>query len=166
MTVMQARIFETKSGWAAVASSGQGISQVLMPSKSRAKIERELEKLCSGEYEVGKNLIRVESDIIRYFNGRFVDFSQYPIDMTFSTGFDKTVWLAIKDIPYGKTMTYKEVAEKIGNPNASRAVANALNHNPIPLLLPCHRILASDGIGGYSAGVALKKKMLQLEGII
>ena len=83
-----------------------------------------------------------------------------------ATDFQKRVWKEIDKIPYGKTVTYKEIAEKIGKPNASRAVANACGRNPSPLIRPCHRVICSDGsIGGYSAygGTKMKMKLLKKE---
>ncbi len=86
--------------------------------------------------------------------------------MTFKkiTPFQHKVLKAVLTIPLGKTRSYKWVAQKIGSPRASRAVGQALNRNPFPLLVPCHRVVASDGkIGGYSKGESKKKNLLNLE---
>lgn len=83
-----------------------------------------------------------------------------------ATDFQKLVWAEIDKIPYGTTITYKEIAKKIGKPNAARAVANACGQNPNPIIRPCHRVICSDGkIGGYSApgGAEMKKKLLEDE---
>jgi len=85
------------------------------------------------------------------------------------TEFQKKVWNAIDKIPSGHTITYKQLAEFIGNPNAYRAVANACAKNPKPIKTPCHRVISSDGsIGGYSGkgGIRKKKALLKKEGII
>ena len=85
------------------------------------------------------------------------------------TQFQKKVWKAIDKIPFGHTITYKQLAESIGKPNAYRAVANACGKNPKPIKTPCHRVVSSDGsIGGYSAkgGVEKKRALLKKEGII
>lgn len=80
------------------------------------------------------------------------------------TGFEIKVYECICKIPKGQTRTYKWVAEQIGNPGATRAVAQALKRNPWPLIIPCHRVISSDGkIGGYAYGVELKKLLLELE---
>lgn len=82
------------------------------------------------------------------------------------TKFEKKVWNEISKIPYGQTMSYKEIAEAIGHPRAYRAVANACGKNPIPIIRPCHRVICSDGsIGGYSAsgGTRLKSILLKIE---
>ena len=82
------------------------------------------------------------------------------------TDFQKKVWAEIDKIPYGSTITYKDIAIKIGKPNSARAVANACGHNPNPIIRPCHRVICSNGkIGGYSApgGAEMKKKLLEEE---
>ncbi|MBD3388861.1 MAG: methylated-DNA--[protein]-cysteine S-methyltransferase [Candidatus Altiarchaeales archaeon] len=108
----------------------------------------------------------LESDLARYYNGRVVDFSGYELDLTYSTGFQKMVWRVVRKIPYGKTLTYREVAEALGMPKAARAVGNALNENPTPILIPCHRVVGSRDIGGFRGGSALKKRLLKLEGVL
>jgi O-6-methylguanine DNA methyltransferase len=79
------------------------------------------------------------------------------------TDFQKKVWKEMLKIPYGKTLTYKELAVKIAKPNAYRAVANACGANNLPIIIPCHRVVASNGLGGYSAGIDIKKRLLELE---
>ena len=163
---MFARLFHTKYGWMGVVSGGQGISHILLPSRSKGKIEKQLESIVGGEYDSTRDLMALESDLVKYFNGRAVDFSRYPLDLTYSTGFQKRVWLAVKDIPYGRTITYKEVAGKVGEPRAVRAVGGALNENPLPVIIPCHRVVGVRSVGGFSGGSALKKRMLKLEGVL
>ena len=82
--------------------------------------------------------------------------------------FQRLVWEEIEKIPYGKTMTYKEIAIKIGRPKSSRAVANACGKNPLPIIRPCHRVICSNGeLGGYSGsgGARLKKILLKIESL-
>ena len=84
------------------------------------------------------------------------------------TNFQKTVWKEISKIPFGETRTYKDLAIAIGKPNSSRAVANACGKNPYPVIIPCHRVIRSDGkLGGYSGvgGVKKKKELLKLENV-
>lgn len=98
-----------------------------------------------------------------YFSGRLRDFKQKTVFLH-GTDFEHSVWLCIKDIPYGETRTYKWVAERIGKPNAFRAVGQALGKNPMPIVLPCHRVIESDGsLGGYSGGIDIKRRLLDLE---
>ena len=84
------------------------------------------------------------------------------------TNFQRTVWKEISKIPFGETRTYKDIAIAIGKPNSSRAVANACGKNPYPVIIPCHRVIRSDGkLGGYSGvgGVKKKKELLKLENV-
>ena len=86
------------------------------------------------------------------------------ISLEIGSDFDHKVWRALAEIPYGETRTYKWLAEKVGRPNASRAVGQSLSRNPLPIILPCHRIIESDGsIGGYSAGSEIKRRLLDME---
>ena len=102
-------------------------------------------------------------ELREYFEKGREEFTQR-ISLKTGTEFDRKVWLAIRDIPYGETKTYKWLAEKIGKPNAFRAVGQSLSRNPIPVLLPCHRIIESDGsLGGYSGGVDIKRRLLEIE---
>ncbi len=82
------------------------------------------------------------------------------------TEFQEAVWEALSGIGYGKTQTYKEIAESIGRPNAYRAVGNACGMNSLPIIVPCHRAVAADGIGGFSCGLDVKTKLMLIEGIL
>lgn len=83
--------------------------------------------------------------------------------MVEGTAFDKAVWQETLKIPCGEVRTYKDVAKEIGKPNAARAVGGALRRNPIPIIIPCHRVIASNGIGGYTPGLRYKLALLKLE---
>jgi methylated-DNA-[protein]-cysteine S-methyltransferase len=110
---------------------------------------------------VASPLIRKE--LKEYFEDGREEFTQ-KIGFTKGTEFDMNVWLSLQEVPYGETRTYKWLAEKVGKPAASRAVGQALSRNPLPILLPCHRIIESDGsIGGYSGGVDIKRRLLEIE---
>jgi methylated-DNA-[protein]-cysteine S-methyltransferase len=105
------------------------------------------------------------SELEAYFKGNLKSFKQ-KIKFISGTEFQHKVWLALKDIPYGETRSYKWIAEKAGNPKATRAAGQALKKNPLPIILPCHRVIASDGsIGGFSCGVSIKKRLLMHETI-
>ena len=82
------------------------------------------------------------------------------------TAFQQRVWAALRAIPYGETRTYGELAAAIGSPSASRAVGMANHHNPIPIVIPCHRVIGANGtLTGYAGGLEIKRKLLALEGI-
>jgi methylated-DNA-[protein]-cysteine S-methyltransferase len=80
------------------------------------------------------------------------------------TGFQRQVWLELTRIPYGHVVSYGELARRVGRPGAARAVGGANARNPVPIIVPCHRVVASDGIGGYGGGVPMKEALLDLEG--
>lgn len=106
---------------------------------------------------------RLLSELDAYFNGHLNKFKQ-KIKFITGTDFEHKVWLALKEIPYGETRSYKWIAEKIGCPKAVRVVGQALKKNPMPIILPCHRVIASDGsIGGFSCGVEIKGWLLRHE---
>jgi len=81
------------------------------------------------------------------------------------TDFQKSVWDELRNIPYGETASYGDIAKRVSRPNAYRAVGSACNINPLPLIIPCHRVVASKGIGGFSGGLTLKRKLMEIEGI-
>ncbi len=102
-------------------------------------------------------------ELSEFFNGKNHTFSQ-KIRFLTGTDFEKKVWTALREVPFGETKTYKWMAEKVGHPSATRAVGRALSKNPVPIVLPCHRIIESDGsIGGYSSGVNIKIRLLKME---
>jgi len=108
---------------------------------------------------------RLRNDFLAYFSGRKVSFD-YRLDVAGFTPFRKAVWAAMKKIPYGQTRSYRWVAEKVGRPRAFRAVGNACAKNPMVIIVPCHRVVGSDGrLGGFSAGLDLKRALLELEGL-
>ena len=89
-----------------------------------------------------------------------------PLDLQLGTPFQQSVWLALQSIPYGKTRSYGEIAKKIRKPKAVRAVGGACGANPIPLIIPCHRVLATNRkLGGFSGGIEWKQHLLDLEGV-
>ncbi|MEW6741024.1 MAG: methylated-DNA--[protein]-cysteine S-methyltransferase [Nitrospirota bacterium] len=105
-----------------------------------------------------------KGELDAYFNGHLNKFNQ-KIKFVTGTDFEHKVWLALKEIPYGETRSYKWISEKVGRPKAVRAVGQALKKNPMPIILPCHRVIASDGsIGGFSCGVEIKGWLLRHEG--
>lgn len=100
----------------------------------------------------------------RYDMGLLKTFS-VPLDLVTGTLFQRRVWHALQEIPYGKCVSYQWVAIRAGNPRAVRAVGNAVGKNPVPILIPCHRVIRKDGtLGGFSSGLHIKKALLEIEG--
>lgn len=115
--------------------------------EDRAKLEDEMEQITA------------------YFNGELEQF-ELALDLR-GTPFQQQVWQALQTIPYGKTVSYSDVAEKIGRKKAVRAVANAIGNNPVLIIVPCHRIIGKNGkLTGFRGGLPLKEKLLALEGVI
>jgi methylated-DNA-[protein]-cysteine S-methyltransferase len=98
-----------------------------------------------------------------YFAGERTEFD-VPMELD-GTAFQKEVWAELSRIPYGETISYGELARRVGRPKGPRAVGQANGRNPVPIIVPCHRVLASNGIGGYGGGLPMKRSLLAVEGV-
>ena len=117
------------------------------------------------EESKNKKAVVLKREIGEYFEGKRKSFS-FKVGKIEGTDFQMKVFKEVAKIPFGKTLTYKEVARQLGNANLARAVGGALRNNPVAILIPCHRVVAKDGIGGY-AGIGhskIKRQLLQIEG--
>ena len=154
--------FKSSFGWVGIAKSSHGISRVVFGKLNEAEVEDCLllgTKAAKSEDGLSKavNLLQ------RYFNGEPVEFD-LDLDLQEGTKFQQSVWRATYHIPYGEVRSYGWIARKIGKPLATRAVGRAEGANPVPIIIPCHRVLRSDGkLGGYSAGLHWKPKLLDQE---
>jgi methylated-DNA-[protein]-cysteine S-methyltransferase len=102
----------------------------------------------------------------RYFAAGTTDFGDLPLDLQ-GTPFQLRVWQELRQIPRGRAISYKELARRAGSPQASRAVGQANGRNPVPIIVPCHRVIAADGsLGGYSSGLERKRWLLEHEGVM
>jgi len=116
--------------------------------------------------EAPARLAGVRRDLDEYFAGRRRGF-RIPIDWSLTSGFGRRVLRATSKIPFGGVSTYREIAAAAGSPNGSRAAGNALGNNPIPIVVPCHRVLRTGGgLGGYTGGVDRKERLLHIEGVL
>ena len=113
----------------------------------------------------GATLDRVQSELSRYFSGKLKHWS---LELSLEgTEFQQSVWAALRNIPVGTTSTYQEIADAIGRPSAVRAVGSAIGRNPIPVVIPCHRVIGSNGsLTGFSGGLDKKTWLLRHEGIL
>ena len=101
----------------------------------------------------------------QYFAGHPVSFDKVPLDVG-GTPFQQSVWMGLRQIPHGETWTYKQFTNSIGKPSAIRAVSTAIGRNPLPIVLPCHRVVGSNGtLTGFRGGLHMKKDILALEGV-
>ena len=116
--------------------------------------------------ELDRNKFQLEERLFQhYFAGKKEDFSALTVDFITGTPYQRKVWLETRKIPFGKTKTYKSLAERL-NHKGYRSIGQALSRNPIAVVIPCHRVLSSDGsLGGFSAGLELKEYLLRLEGV-
>ena len=143
--------FLTLIGRVSVVSDGRYVKAVYFPSDNLPAMEE-------GTYPLTEE---AETEISEYLTGSRKDFD-LPLRQE-GTEFQQAVWEAIQDIPYGQTLSYGKIAEAIGHPGAFRAVGTACGGNRIPIIIPCHRVVASNGLGGYAGGLVLKKRLLDLE---
>jgi O-6-methylguanine DNA methyltransferase len=158
--------FETQLGWIGQAWTGRGVMAVLLPRPTRAQVLRELQReFPNGEIRAGAPAEMVR-ELQEYAAGRQRAFD-LPLDLSAVKPFQRAVLKAIGKIPFGETRSYAWVAREVGKPRAARAIGQALGANPIPIILPCHRVIGSDGsLRGYGGGLPLKKKLLRLEGVV
>lgn len=156
-------IFNTEMGWVGVAGSASGLARIVLPRSSEEEV---LGKL-GGLVKRGARAPHLFHDLVdrlkRYFSGQRVDFTDR-LDFSSGTPFQRRVWETAMLIPYGETRSYGWIARQINQPKATRAVGQALGRNPFPVIVPCHRVLASDGeLGGFSSGLELKRWLLDME---
>jgi len=145
-----------------VASTKKGVCAVDFLTSEKAFLKR-LKKQFSGEIvRDDQRSEKVLSQLKKYLNGQLRRFN-CSLDIK-GTAFEKKVWSELTKIPYGQTRSYREIAQAIGHPKAFRAVGNANGSNSLPLIIPCHRVITSDGgLGGFGHGLKAKKQLLDLE---
>lgn len=166
---MHYSMFKTTIGWCGLLRWERGIVRLYIGCPEREKLLNQITRECGHSVlrapAKGELVDRIKS----YCSGEKVFFDPCDLDWSFKTSFQKRVYQAVMNIPYGTTETYGGLARKCDCPSGSRAVGNALASNPFPLVVPCHRIIRRDGrLGGFSAwgGVALKESLLKLEGVM
>lgn len=159
-----AMTFKTPWGWAGIAASPKGLTSIdLSPSPRRTPLRQQP---VINDDAVAVLLTEARSQLLAYFEGTRRDFS-LPVDWSAGTPFQRKVWKAIARIPYGRVRSYQWVAIRVGGKHYARAVGMALGANPVPIVVPCHRIIAHDGsLGGFSCGLPVKRRLLKLEGIL
>lgn len=150
-----------------LAKTERGLVRVGLPGQDRDELLADLsERVSPRVLEAPGELDEVRRELDLYFEGKLQDFD-LPLDWRLSGGFRRRVLRAIDRIPYGQTRSYTEMARKAGNERAVRAAGTACGSNPIPLVVPCHRVLRSGGaLGGYGGGLPMKRALLELEGVL
>jgi methylated-DNA-[protein]-cysteine S-methyltransferase len=150
-----------------VATTPRGLVKVSFPVlyDPEQTLEELATRISPRVLEAPARLEDVRRQLDRYFDGKLRDFD-LPLDWRLTDGFRKRAQQAIARIPYGRTRTYTEIARSAGNERAVRAAGTACGSNPLPIVVPCHRVLRSGGaLGGYGGGLPMKEALLRLEGI-
>jgi methylated-DNA-[protein]-cysteine S-methyltransferase len=160
-------IFPTRWGYFGLAGTESALSRTCLPARASGTVKSQLLKNLS-DARFDRDLFKaLQEQIMAYFEGSGVNFSrEVSVALDGLSEFSRLVLTTCRDVEFGRTVTYAELARNSGRPAASRAVGDALAKNPLPLIIPCHRVIRADGkMGGFSAlgGVTLKKKMLDLE---
>jgi len=165
-------LFDTAIGECGVAWNSRGLVGVQLPEKDRGQTELRLAVKChsTGADDVPPWIQSVISDIQRYLAGQPVDFSAIEVDLGGINDFRQKLYAALRGIGFGRTVTYGELAKQLGLTGweGDRDVGEAMGKNPMPIVIPCHRVLAAGGKpGGFSAygGIGTKQKLLALEGV-
>ncbi len=162
--------FETGLGWLVVAESPDGIALVDFMGRDcpteDAAISTVLRYYPDATLSPGGDSVllgKTKAYILAYLtNGAPIP--KVPLDLRKGTGFDRNVWSEIETIAFGDSMSYGQIAAKVNSAGASRAVGRACGRNPVPILIPCHRVIGSGGkLGGYSSGLDIKRALLDLE---
>ena len=160
--------FYTAIGKVCIAKSDKGICRISFPCANENYFLNSipLSKHTGTDIKFQRNdsILKYETTLLKeYFKGTLATFD-FPLDMSCGTPFQKKVWDKLLEIPYGVCRSYKWVAEEIGCPRAARAVGMANNRNPLPPVVPCHRVIGSDGkLTGYASGLHIKKQLLEME---
>jgi methylated-DNA-[protein]-cysteine S-methyltransferase len=150
-----------------LAQTRKGLVRVGLPNQDADELLVDLaERVSPRVLEAPTELDEARRELDLYFEGKLDSFD-LPLDWRLSGGFRQRVLRAINRIPYGQTRSYTEMARKAGNERAVRAAGTACGSNPIPLVVPCHRVLRTGGaLGGYGGGLPMKRGLLELEGVL
>ena len=165
MEIINMTEFSTPLGPMLAGATSMGVC--LLEFTNRIRLEKEfseLQRLLNATMQPGRNqhLDQLESELNEYFEGKRKSFS-VPLH-TPGNEFAQSVWKTLQEIPYGKTCSYKEQAEMMNNPKAIRAIASTNGRNRLAIIIPCHRVIGSDGnMTGYAAGIDKKKWLLKFE---
>jgi len=162
--VLYRDMIKTSIGPLTLLSTPKGLCRIDFSSGAGQRVDRYIKKhFADAEIRKGGEHNRnAARQISAYLRGKLRRFS-VKLDIQ-EAGFNREVLGHVKGIPFGKTRTYGRIAAALGKPGAARAVGNANRLNPIPIIVPCHRVVAANGLGGYGGGLALKVKLLKLEG--
>ncbi len=167
MTDLVFDIFETPFGWVGVVASERGLRRTTLPQAAPDECAAILDGYAEGARQDPDRFSGLADMLCRYFDGAIVDFASQPLDLRDAPAFQRAAWSACMSIPYGQTRPYKWLAAQAGRPNAPRAAGQSMARNRLPLVVPCHRVVASNGaLHGFGKGATqldLKQRLLDLE---
>lgn len=150
--------FHPMWGWFSVSCTPEGAAQITLPTFQGKPAEKQT---VAPDY--ARDLIQ---KLHSYLDGEAVSFVDYPLDLGGLSSFTRKVLAACRQIPYGEVRSYGQLALQVGSPRACRAVGQVMARNPLPLVVPCHRVVGARGsLGGFGGGLELKRRLLTLEGI-
>lgn len=156
-------VADTGAGWVGVLASDSGLLKLTLPQVTSRQAQRQLGGDLAGAVRDDAYFAGLVGRLRGYFSGRRVSFDDR-LDLSAATAFQRRVWQLARLIPYGETRSYGWLAESLGRAGAGRAVGQALGRNRLPVIVPCHRVVAKDGsLGGYSGGLDRKISLLRLE---
>ena len=159
--------FSSRIGTVYVASSDHGVCKISIPAQGKKEFMSWLQKHCGNAelVEVASRNKLIIDELNRYLDRRLVKFHA-PLD-PIGTEFQREVWTQLRKVRYGTTITYKDLAKRVGIPGAYQTVGRANAANPLPIVVPCHRVIGSDdSLVGYGAGIKTKEFLLRLEGAL
>lgn len=163
---LTAAIANTRMGWAGVALSERGIRYATLFHRTEAAAAGELRAIGARPGQHPEDL-KATALLFAYAAGEYAPIEEFPVDLPECTELQRKTWLALREIPRGQTRSYGWLARHVGEGHAPRAIGAAVGANPIPLWLPCHRVVASDGsLHGFGGGLAMKSALLELEGAL
>lgn len=164
MIELSLMVFQTRLGWVGIVYSMKGLQRLILPMASTEETLSAVKDLpLSMDDSDSVPLGDLPQRLQQYFNGERVDFYDR-LDLSGATRFQQSVWEVARSIPHGQTRSYGWVAEQLRKPRAVRAIGQALGKNHLPIIIPCHRVIRSDGnLGGFRGGLDMKKLLLQLE---
>jgi len=155
--------FKTDMGWIGISGSTKGLLSITLPQPSVHEVRQLLGDSVSRAIWSHQLFDDLMERLKVYFSGHRITFAD-KLDLSAATPFQHRVWEKTRQIPFGETRSYSWVAREIGQPYAVRAVGQALGRNPLPVIIPCHRVITADGnLGGYAGGLNIKKHLLNLE---
>ncbi|MHB0869551.1 MAG: methylated-DNA--[protein]-cysteine S-methyltransferase [Chloroflexota bacterium] len=157
--------FQSDWGWLGMAVSRHGLAGLILPQPTEeATWDRLYTGWPQGFPQDGSAWPELQQKLLDYLAGGSVDFSDIPLDLPEKPPFWRQVWDVCARIPYGETRSYAELAEEVGSPRAFRAVGGAMAANPIPIIVPCHRVVGSNGsLTGFGGGLDQKRRLLEME---